>query len=95
MKTIFTKNNIIVCTILVCVTLCLFAPKGNNNIFKCGDGISLKELNEQKKANMRITALSLKYMKICIMRGRILQKEIHLIWNTIWSAVHSSMMITS
>ena len=44
---------------------------------------------------MRITVLSLKYMKTCIMRGRILQKEIHLIWNTIWSAVHSSMMITS
>lgn len=56
MKTIFTKNNIIVCTILVCVTLCLFAPKGNNNIFKCGDGISLKELNEQKKANMSLNA---------------------------------------
>ena len=50
---LFTKNNIfVVCAVLVCVTLCVLAPKGDNNIFKCGDGTSIKELNEQKKANM-------------------------------------------
>lgn len=57
MKTIFTKKSIIVaCTVLVCLIISVLAPKGNNNIFKCGDGTSLKELNEQKKANMSLNA---------------------------------------
>lgn len=57
MKTL--KEKIIIAVLaIVCLTVSVLAPK-NDNIFKCGDGMSLKELNEQKKEEQKKVNMSM------------------------------------